>query len=52
MFLKLTLTPKKAPKGPKRATKAPNLAEVKSKDSAVLTKPKLIDYISRFQKYF
>ena len=31
MFLNLTSAPKIAPKGPKRAKKAPNLAEVKAK---------------------
>ena len=33
MFLNLTSTPKIAPKDPKRAKKAPNLAEVKAKRS-------------------
>ena len=42
----MTLTPKIAPRGPK---KAPNLAEVKAK-RAVLPKPKLIDYISRLKQ--
>ena len=56
MFLNLTLTPKIAqkdqkiaPKGPKKCKMWSNLRQ---KVRAVLPKPKLIDYISRFQKCF
>ena len=49
--MNLTPTPIIGPKGTKSGKKAPNLAESKQKDRAVLPKPKLIDYIFRFQKY-
>jgi len=41
MFLNLTSTPKIAPKDPKRAKKAPNLAEVKAKRSGCNSKTKV-----------
>ena len=47
--MNLNPTPTISPKGTKSGKKAPNLAE--SKQKAVLPKPKLIDYTSRFQKY-
>ena len=60
MFLNLTSTPKKAQKGPKkkppRAQKspkeAPNMDVLKTKDRAVLSKPKLIVYIGLLEKSF
>ena len=60
MFLNLTSTPKIAQKGPKkkppRAQKspkeAPNMDVLKTKDRAVLSKPKLIVYIGLLEKKF
>ena len=52
MYLNLTSTPKIAPKGPKRAKKAPNLAKVKAKNRALLPKPKEIVYVSRLGNFF
>ena len=51
--MSLTQTPKIAPKGPKRAKKAPQKKpDKKQKDRAVHPKPKLIVYTSRSQKIF
>ena len=51
--MSLTQTPKIAPKGPKRAKKAPQKKpDKKQKDRAVYPKPKLIVYISRSQNFF
>ena len=60
MFLNLIPTPKIAPKNQKVAPKGPKKVQkrqkmwpnLKQKVRAVLPKPKLIDYISRFQKCF
>ena len=59
MFLNLTPTPKIAPKdqkiapkGPKKCKGGPKCGQIKKKVRAVLPKPKLIDYISKFQKCF
>ena len=50
-ILNFTPTPKIAPKGPKSAKKAPNVAEFKTKKyRAVLWKAKLIVYIGRIKK--
>ena len=44
---------KLAPKGPKKIAKeAPNVAELKQKDRALLPKAKLSVYIGRSQKSF
>ena len=48
----LTPNPKKTPKGPKRAKKAPNMAELKQKDRAVFPKTKMIVYIVRSKNVF
>ena len=53
VFIKIAMSnhpPKIAPKGPKRAKRPQIWRKWKQKDRAVLPKPKLIDYISRFQK--
>ena len=51
--MSLTQTPKIAPKGPKRAKKAPQKKpDKKQKDRAVHPKPKLIVYTSRSQQFF
>ena len=58
MFLNLTLTPKIAPKEPKivpkgqkkSAKETPNVTELKTKDRAILPKPKLIVYMCMSQK--
>ena len=59
MFLNLTLTTKIAPKdqtnnpeGSKKSAKAQNVAKVKTKNMALLLKPKLIVYIGKSQKSF
>ena len=44
--------PKNSPEGPEKSKKAQNLAELKTKDRAVLPKRILIVCISKFQKGF
>ena len=47
------LNPQNSPQRPKKGIKRPQIwPKPKQKDRAVLPKPKLIDYLSRFQKCF
>ena len=52
MFLNLTLIPKMAPTGLKKCKKVTNVAKLKQKDGAALSKLKLLVYIGRSEKCF